>query len=500
MSTAVAVVLVMAAMGSALFRREAFTGAPPPVQNAGSPSGAAVPIAVAADDKSIAVLPFVDMSEKHDQEYFSDGLSEELIDRLSHSPDMKVIARTSAFAFKGKNEDIRTIASKLGVANLLEGSVRKSGNALRITAQLIRAADGTHVWSETYERKLSDIFRVQDEIAGAVSQSLKVALNTNADGLRANANVDAYSLLLKGDFFFHRAAKGDWAQALALFQEVTRLDPNYALAWVRVGDAYHNLGYWSQISPELARSKAMDAVQRALRIDPKLARAYKVLGNIYRDFDWNWQEARNAFTKEIELDPSDLNARVNRGYLTWKQTGNIDEEIEAARQMLVLNPLDTRLQNALASSYYLVGRLGEAAAIFKKELELNPDRSITRAQYANVLLLEGKSAEALTEAEGESDEAAKLWVLARIYWALGRHAESDAALLRLKENFANLAAVDIATVHAYRGEYDAVFEWLDRAYRQRDSGMSDIKFFLGFRSLRKDPRFQALLVKMKLND
>jgi tetratricopeptide (TPR) repeat protein len=318
--------------------------------------------------------------------------------------------------------------------------------------------------------------------------------------LRAEANVDAYSLLLKGDFFFHRGAKGDLAQALALFQEVTRLDPNYALAWVRVGDAYYNLGYWSQISPELARSKAMDAVQRALRIDPKLARAYKVLGNIYRDFDWNWQEARNAFTKEIELDPSDLSARINRGYLTWMQTGNIDEGIEAARQMLILNPLDTRVQNALASDYDHVGRFGEAAAIFKKELELNPDRSITRAHYAYVLLLEGKSAEALTEAEGESDEEAKLWVLALIYWALGRHVESDAALLRLKENFANLAATSIAEVHAYRGESDSAFEWLERAYRQRDPGMAEIKFDPLLRGLRKDPRFQALLVKMKLTD
>src|SRR6266478_1094595 len=195
--------------------------------NASAPAiGSAAP--VAADDKSIAVLPFVDMSEKHDQEYFSDGLSEELIDHLSHSPELKVIARTSSFSFKGKNEDVRTIASKLGVAHLLEGSVRKAGNELRITAQLIRAADGTHLWSQTYDRNLADIFKVQDEIGGTVAQALKVALSADtAHAERHQSNTEAYNLLLEGDFFVKRATKADTEKAIGLYKQAIKLDPNY---------------------------------------------------------------------------------------------------------------------------------------------------------------------------------------------------------------------------------------------------------------------------------
>ena len=207
-------------------------------------------------DKSIAVLPFVDMSEKHDQEYFSDGLSEELIDHLSHNPNLKVIARTSSFAFKGKNEDMRTIATKLGVANLLEGSVRKAGTQLRITAQLIRATDGVHLWSQTYERQLKDIFKVQDEISTTVARELNVALGeTSRPAAVDTTDIAAYNLILQGNYFYYRYGKGDVEKAITFYRQATVLEPGNALAWARIAEAYVELGAGGQLSLEKARSQ-----------------------------------------------------------------------------------------------------------------------------------------------------------------------------------------------------------------------------------------------------
>src|SRR6266436_1871387 len=245
--------------------------------NASAPAiGSAAP--VAADDKSIAVLPFVDMSEKHDQEYFSDGLSEELIDHLSHSPELKVIARTSSFSFKGKNEDVRTIASKLGVAHLLEGSVRKDGKSLRITAQLIRASDGTHLWSQTYERNVSSIFKVQDEIARTVAGALKVALASDNGAQGGPAGTEAYDAFLRGKYLLQRLTKEDNERALAAFRESIRLDPTYPMAWVMVGKAYNQQGLFGWRPPRQAYAEARKAVDRALAMDSNLAQAHHLVG------------------------------------------------------------------------------------------------------------------------------------------------------------------------------------------------------------------------------
>jgi TolB-like protein len=242
-----------------------------------------------SSDKSVAVLPFVDMSEQHDQDYFSDGLSEELIDHLAHIPDLRVIARTSAFAFKGKNEDVRSIATKLGVTNVLEGSVRKVGSKLRIAAQLIRASDGAHVWSDTYNRNLSDIFKLQDEISTTVANALNVALNVN-DAARAKpvsrgtTNIDAYKLMLQGTFYFWRGDAGDNQRAIDLFRQSLALDPHYALAWAKLGRAYAWEGFSAELPAEAA-ANGRDAVQRALAIDPNCAEAYYARGNIARLVD-----------------------------------------------------------------------------------------------------------------------------------------------------------------------------------------------------------------------
>ena len=459
------------------------------------------PAAAVIPEKSVAVLPFVDMSQKKDQEYFADGLSEELIDHLAHSPDLKVIARTSSFQFKGKNDDMRTIGQRLGVAHLLEGSVRKSGKTLRITVQLIRVSDGFHLWSQTYDRSLDDIFKVQDDIAASVTETLKSTLTANTNVPTQAADVDAYNLLLKGNFIWHRATTGDQYRALSLFQEATRLDPNYALAWAKMGAVYEDLGYTGEMTAAAANLKARSAVERALLIDPNLAYAHEVLGEIYRDFDWNWKAAMSELKKAIELDPSMTVARVNLGYLTWIQTGNIDDEIEILRQELARDPLATGSFWGLGVSYWAARRFQESIDTYVRLLELNPNYVGAPSMYGQSLLFMGQYDKALAAVEKESDELSKLGVLPCVYWKLGRHADSDASLETLKGKYGDkTGAYSIGRMHACRGEKQVAIEWLERAYQQRESGMGNVKFDPYFIDLHNETRFHDLLVKLKLDD
>jgi TolB-like protein len=238
-----------------------------------TPAGA--PATPAISEKSVAVLPFVDMSQKKDQEYFSDGLCEELIDRLAHSPDLKVIARTSSFQFKGKNEDVRTIGQKLGVANLLEGSVRTAGRSLRVTAQLIKAADGSHLWSQTYDRNTGDIFKVQDSITEAVVTALKAAIAVPTSSvLNKPKDTDAYNAYLRGRYFENKNTKADFERALASYKEAIKLDSRYVDAWVALADVYNDQGLSGRISTKEAYTKAREAIDHALSIDPNSAAAY----------------------------------------------------------------------------------------------------------------------------------------------------------------------------------------------------------------------------------
>jgi adenylate cyclase len=462
--------------------------------------------ATAVPEKSIAVLPFVDMSEKHDQEYFSDGLSEELIDHLARIPDLKVIARTSAFAFKGKNEDMRTIATKLGVTNLLEGSVRKSGSKLRIAAQLIRASDGAHVWSETYNRDLSDIFALQDEISTTVASALNAALNvSNSDraqgSSRGTANIDAYKLLLQGNYYFWRADQGDTQRAVDFLRQAIKLDSHYAQAWAKLARAYAWQASTGEVLPAEALAKGREAIKQALAIDPKSAEAYYARGNISRLIDGDWNAAKSDFQRAAELDANgevgDV-ARANVLLIQGGMSGQFGDYFEWSRQHLERNPLDTSDLNNLAGVQQSIGQLDESADTFRRLLELNPAYATAHSSYALTLLLLGKSAEALETAKQESDESGRLTALACVYWAMGRRAESDSALSELERGFGNRNQYSIAEVHAYRGEADAAFAWLDRAYQQDKGSLELLKIDPLLQKLRGDPRFVPLLRKAGL--
>jgi TolB-like protein/Tfp pilus assembly protein PilF len=441
------------------------------------------------------------MSEKHDQEYFSDGLSEELIDHLSHNANLKVIARTSSFAFKGKNEDMRAIATALGVANLLEGSVRKAGTELRITAQLIRATDGVHLWSQTYQRKLTDIFKIQDEISTTVAKELNVALGEASRPVAVGTtSIAAYNLMLQGNYFYYRSDKGDIDKAISLYRQVTTLEPRNALAWARIGEAYVELGDQGQLSFEGAKSQAQAALQRALSIDPDLPRAHYALGNMYRVLDLDWDAAKSEYERAVALDAHgdvSADARYNSAWIEAFKTGRIDSVLRIAAKEVARNPLDASNFYLLGISQYAAGHLEESAAAFRKLLELNPNYVGAQADYAATLLAMGRQSEALAAADRESDELSKLTALPCIYWTMGRRGESDAAMKRLEDQYGNNGAYSAALNHACRAEADLAFEWLERAYRQRDANLQTIKVHPWLRPLRDDPRYKALLRKLK---
>lgn len=453
-------------------------------------------------EKSVAVLPFVDMSEKKDQQYFSDGLSEELIDQLSHIPDLKVIARTSSFAFKGKNEDMRSIAAKLGVAKLLEGSVRKAGTELRITAQLIRASDGAHLWSQTYERKLTDIFKVQEEISRTVAQALSATLTAGPSrAVGRELNLEAYDLLLKGNYFHERQHMGDEDLAIDQYKRALQLDPNYALAWAQLARVYVVQGSTVEHPASEAESEAREALQHALAIDPNLTAAHHWLGRIYLNYDLDWAAAKQELERAIALDPNSPEggyARSDLLALTAFTTGRFEDSIRNEQRNLARNPIDTGVLFLLSWMPIFSGQLDAAATNQRRLFELDPAYGgDMHGNAAFTRLLMGKYVEALTEANQETDEESRLENAALIYWAMGRKGDSDAALGQLQSKFAKTAAYDVGAAHAYRGEADAAVTWLERAYSQRDGSLILLKVDPRLRYLHGDSRYNALMRKLK---
>ena len=457
-------------------------------------------------NKSIAVLPFSDLSENRDQEYFSDGLSEELIDHLAQNVELMVVARSSSFAFKGKNEDVRTIATTLGVTNLLQGSVRKAGDRLRITAQLIRAKDGVLLWSESYDRKLDDIFKLQDEISTMVAKALDAALNLapgtgTQSAVRQAANIEAYNLMLQGNYYYWRGNLGDEAKAVDFFQQALEKDPQYALAWAKLARVYAWQGLIGDLTSDEAIVKSRDAAERALAIDPDCAEAYYARGNMYRLLSGNWTAALSDNDRATALDPHGPVGEAARGNALIIKTalsGQPDDLIDYIRLALERDPVSTDVMVNMGEFHRLGGRLEESAAAYRKLLELNPDFSTARSELGITLLLMGDKVEALTITEKEPDEASRLAVLTSIYWALDRRAESDSALRSLEGGYADRKAYEIAGAYAYRGDADTAFAWLDRAYQQRMGSLANLKIDPLLQKLRGDPRYGALLRKAKL--
>ncbi len=453
---------------------------------------------------SIAVLPFVDLSPGKDQEYFSDGLTEEMITNLAKIPGLKVVARSSSFQFKGKNEDLRGVGQKLGVATVLEGSVRKDGNRVRITAELIKADDGFQLWSETYDRDISHIFAAQDEIARAVSGALQLRLlsgnNPAPPGGSPTTNSQAYQAYLQGQYFIARGQdKEDLKKALSYADQAIKLDDSYAPAWAQRAQVLQTLASVALIENADGFRRARESAEKAIALDPNLAAGYLALGLVQINHDWDWEGADESLKKASVLEPGSATVLGNRAYLA-RDLGQLEKAIELRREAIALDPLRANFHLALGYELLLLGRFDEAKAALQRAQELNPQLSSLHLTRGTILLLEGHQLESLAEMEKETGEWEKLSGESMAYYALQRREDSDHALNKLIATHQNDCAYQIAEVYAYRKETEKAFKWLDRAFQQRDPGVPDFKSNPLMKSLRQDPRFAELLKKMRLPD
>src|SRR5712692_6674613 len=452
--------------------------------------------AFGASQKSIAVLPLLNESGDAKDEYFSDGLSEELIAALAQIKDLKVIGRSSSFRFKGRKEETKTIGEKLGVATLLEGTVRKQGDRVRIVAEWINAADGIELWTRTFDRELKDIFAVQQEIAAAVASSLKVTLlglDERSSANPATKNTEAHNAYLLGHYHFQRRNLEDYRKAVAYFDEAIRLDLDYALAHAERSEAWTLIGDLSG-QGKTAWPKAREDAEKAVAIAPTLAEAHAALGWVRFFTEWRFAEGLSELKRAKELAPAnptanDLLARVIV-YL-----GRLDEAENQGRQAVELDPLASAPKNNLARILWYEGKLDEADVVARKAAELQPNSASSRRWQVLVAIQRGDKETALREAQLEPDESYRRFELAVAQYARGDRTAADAALADLIAHDQGLD-YQVAQVYAVRGEKEKAFEWLQIAFDNHDTGMLALLVDPLLNSLRDDPRFKMLIAKM----
>jgi TolB-like protein/class 3 adenylate cyclase/Flp pilus assembly protein TadD len=447
----------------------------------------------AIPEKSIAVLPFVNMSEDKANEYFSDGISEELLNLLAKIPQLQVTARTSSFSFKGKEVAIPEIARTLHVANVLEGSVRKAGNSVRITAQLIKAGTDTHLWSQTYDRKLDDIFAIQDEIAADVVKQLKVTLLGAAPKARTT-DPEAYALYLQAVQLGRQTTAEAFKQSDALYRKVLAIDPRYAPAWAELARNFYSETGQGLLPNKEGFAQAREAATKALAIDPDYAPAHARLGWIAMFVDNDLAGAAQHFQRALALDPADLDVLRNSAVLL-SSLGRLDEALALDEAVVRRDPVNVSALFNLGTHQRRAGRPDTAIASYRTLLSLAPGRGGAHAELGNALLLKGDAAGALTEIEQETSEVWKMIGLPMAYHALGRKADSDAALAREIEQDAEDGAYNIAYIYAFRGDADKAFEWLDKEYNG-GAGFAEIATENLFDNIRKDPRWLPFLRKI----
>ncbi|MDH4021328.1 MAG: tetratricopeptide repeat protein [Xanthomonadales bacterium] len=449
-----------------------------------------------ATGKSIAVLPFVNMSSDKEQEYFSDGLSEELLNLLAKIPELHVAARTSSFSFKGQSIEIPEIAARLKVDHVLEGSVRKSGNQLRITAQLIQADNGYHLWSETYDRQMDNVFQIQDEIATAVVQALKITLLGEAPRVR-ETTPEAYQLYLEGQHIRRQLSAPTLPKAISLLKQAVEIDPEYAPAWVELSYAYMWESGIGATPIDVAFPLADQAIERALEADPGYSQAYSTRGisNLYNKF--NFQAGFQDLQLALQFEPGNAYL-IGSNATATRILGRLDESIRLYETALELDPLMTEMRSWQGLAYLYAGQLDEAEAAFLTTLNLSSELSGGHFRLGRVLLRKGRLDAALAEMELEAQGVYRSTGLSMVHHALGNFDASQSMLDELIEIGSSSAAYQIAEVYGFRNEPDKAFEWLEEALVIRDSGITSILGDPALRGLRTDPRWQPFLEKLGL--
>ena len=446
-----------------------------------------------SETPSIAVLPFANMSADPENEYFSDGLSEELLNVLAKIPDLKVTGRTSSFAFKGKNEDLRDIGQKLGVGTLLEGSVRKAGNRVRVTAQLIKASDGFHLWSETYDRVLDDIFAVQDDIARSVSTALHVTL-LGKPTRNAKPHPEAYELVLRGHYFLEKNDLTSVGRAVELYRQAIHMNPNDAAAWAGLAKAHLYQAFFGHADFDESRGKTREAVERAIAIDEGSWQAHHVKGLLLNSIEYRWKEGLAEIRRALELAPG-ASGPLGSLAVYIGAFGDFDEALQLARQAHALNPLDPSVLIQRARVELWANHLETATEIYQRVIELGPGHTSTHSSLGMLYMRLGLHSKAIEEALKEETSGYREYALAIIYHTLGNSAESDAAMERLHQEDETFA-YQFACAHSWRGENDEAFSWLERSYELHDSGLILVKMSWMFVPLHSDPRWLPFLEKI----
>jgi len=471
-----------------------------------------------ADTPSIAVLPFADLSSERDQEYFTDGLAEELLDVLSKIRGLRVASRTSAFSFKGKHVALPAIAKDLNVATVLEGSVRKVGERLRITAQLVHVATDSHIWSQTYDRDSSDVLAVQSDIAQAVVAALRRTLRktrrqarpkttakspadasvreeVQAAALGRSKNPEAYRCFLQGRFFANRWLREDVRRGIDYFRQAVERDSGFALAWAAMAAAHAVEAGQRWVSPEVGYARAREAAQRALSLEPNLPQGHLALGDVRMYYDWDWKGAEWSYRRALELAPSD--AEILRGWATLiGNLGHVAQAVELLMRATTFDPLSVPAYKGLGRWAFYGGQLDVAEAAFKKAIELHPLGGFARCWLGIVHIAQGRVDDAMSIVQDETEEIFLHQGMALAFQAVGKKAQSDIALGKLIAADPDGAAYQITQIYAFRGEADRAFEWIQRGLEVRDPGFTHAKVDRLLTSLHGDPRWAAFLKKM----
>ena len=472
-------------------------------QFAGALAARAEPTAEGAEGQSIAVLPFTNLSGDSEFEYFSEGIAEEIINALTQLPGLLVAARTSSFAFRGPATDLAEVGSKLKVATVLEGSVRKAGNRLRISAQLVKVADGYHLWSERYDREMTDVFAIQDEIAKAIANRLRVTLGEDGAPLvtPATGNLDAYHLYLKGRYYLAQRGLG-LKKALECFDQALALDPNYALAYAGLADACTVLAEYGVALPNVVRPKARAAVQRALELAPDLAEVHCASGALAFICDWDWPRAARDLRRAVELNPRSVTARQWLSYYLVFIEGRLEDGVAQARRALELDPLAPLLVMQLGMTLTGAGRYEEAVSSFRRAGDLAPMMFQATIHLGLVFNHLGRSDEAIAPLEvAVTTSGRHPWTLAALavcYSSLGRvgdvEAIRDELLARARREHVQSSV--LAIVAASLGRMDNTFELLERACDEHDGILVYSKRYPFFRLLQNDPRMERIYRRM----
>jgi TolB-like protein/Tfp pilus assembly protein PilF len=507
----VGITIFIAVIATALF---VFQLLRPHLTSTGGPSA---PVN-AAPEKSVAVLAFANLSDDKGSEYFSDGISEELLTVLQKIPGLHVAARTSAFSFKGKNATAQEIGQKLGVAHLVDGSVRKAGDVVRIAARLTQANTGEEQWSENYTRNLKDVFAVQSELAQTIVEQLRGQLTAGTANPTTKAeiqaevraaekggtkNVEAHESYLQGRFFLNRHSEKETDQARAAFERAVELDPKFALAWAGLAQThvwdcnYATEGGQKGFNEHLAAAR--DAVVRALALEPDLPEALFPRAMIETNFDYNWKDAAETLRKALALAPQDPALLMEAGNLATAR-GETTRALDLFRRAVASDPVNAQARAFLASSVSVSGDQEEARAEYARVIELNPSAPNSQAGIGLAYLLEGKFEEAAVAAQKDAADWARLLIVSCARWGQKRVPESDAALAELIKIAGETGAYQIAEIYGYRNDKDHAFEWLERARRQRDAGLPGLRADTLLPSLHDDPRWDAFLRKMGLAD